>query len=100
MEVSGEVERIIQNLGGRIIALGDGRVHLQAGLARRSGVGAQRALFLAVWGTKGLKQAKHRAERDQGGGGIMSAVRCGEEVAKSDKGVGSATLVPPTLDKE
>ena len=30
----------------------------------------------------------------------MSAVRCGAEVEKCDKGVGSATLVPPTLDKE
>lgn len=58
LEVGGEVERVVEYLGRRIVALRDGRVALEAVLARRSGVSAQRALFLAVGMTEGLKYTK------------------------------------------
>lgn len=60
VEVGGEVDRVIEDPGGRVIALGDGRVGLEAALARGAVVGAQRALFLAVGVTERLNQHARR----------------------------------------
>lgn len=55
LEVSGEVDAVEKYLRRRIVALRDGRVVCETVLARRSGVGAQRAFFLAIGVTEGLK---------------------------------------------
>ena len=76
------MDRIIKGPGRRVIALGDGRVHLQAALTRGCVLSAQGAFFLTVWVTEGLNQARMSNE-DRGSGKrggawwhVYQAVRC------------------------
>lgn len=67
VKVGGEVDRVVEYLGRRVVALRDGRVVRETVLARRVAVRAQRAfLRLAVGVTKGLEYAeKKRAAKIQ-----------------------------------
>ena len=56
LEVGGEVDPVEEHLGRRVVTLDDGRVALEAALARRGAIGAQRAFFLAVGVAEGLQE--------------------------------------------
>lgn len=72
LEVGGEVDGVEEHPGRRVVALGDGRLVLEAVLARGGAVDAQRALVLAAGVTEGLQNKKDKpreAEKTSDGKG-------------------------------